>query len=155
MRGGIYIGRRENMVVFVCRLVWSAAGSSWSSLQILTWSIPSASGCLVKIDWSWLETEAKWKYFSHLRFMIVNLSLIQPSPGLPPFKFSTKTWWILWQFWSLLREILEKSCLRLGRRNEKETRLHCLSEHLSSPTAPINLSMMSCRISIDFVMCIL
>ena len=33
---------------------------------------------------------------------------------------------------------------------EEETRLHCLSNCVSSPTAAITLSMMSCGISIDF-----
>ena len=65
-------------------------------------------------------------------------------------EFSTRKWWIPWQDWSLLRVILEKRCLRLGKRNEEDTRVHCLSKRVSSPTAAITLSMMSCGISIDF-----
>ena len=57
--------------------------------------------------------------------------------------FWTKNWWIPWQDWSLPRVILEKRCLRLGRRNEDETRAHCLSTRVSLPAAAITLSMMS------------
>ena len=67
--------------------------------------------------------------------------------------FWTRTWWISWQVWSLLRVILENSCLRLGRRNEEETSAHCLSKCVSSPTAAITLSMISCGISIAFAIC--
>ena len=67
--------------------------------------------------------------------------------------FWRKNWWSLWQVWSLLRVILENSFLRLGRRNEEETRAHCLSKWVSSPTATIILSMMSCGISTDFAIC--
>ena len=65
--------------------------------------------------------------------------------------FWTRNWWIPWQVLSLLREILENSCLRLERRNEEETRAHCLSRCLSSPTAAMTFSMMSCGISIDLI----
>ena len=67
-----------------------------------------------------------------------------------PTGFWTRNWWIPWQFSSFVIEILENRCLRLGRRKEEETRLHCLSNCVSSPTAAITLSMMSCGISIDF-----
>ena len=63
--------------------------------------------------------------------------------------FWMRNWWIAWQAWSFLRIILENSCLRLGRRNEEETRAHFLSKRLSLPTAAIILSMMSCGISTD------
>ena len=65
--------------------------------------------------------------------------------------FWTNNWWIPLQV-SWLIVILENSCLRLGRRNEEETRLHCLSKFVSSPTAAITLSMISCRISIEFAL---
>ena len=67
--------------------------------------------------------------------------------------FWTRSWWIPWQISSLLRVILENRRLRLGRRNEEETRLHCLSKSVSSSTAAITLSMMSCGMSIDFAIC--
>ena len=54
---------------------------------------------------------------------------------------------------ALVREILENSCLRLGRRNEEETKQHCLSKCVSLPTSVIILSMMSCGISTDFAIC--
>ena len=66
--------------------------------------------------------------------------------------FWAKNWWIPWQFWSLLRVILENSCLRLGRRNEEETRASFLSKRASSPTTAITLSIISCGISTDFTM---
>ena len=66
--------------------------------------------------------------------------------------FSARNWWIPWQVLSFVMVILENSCLRLGRRNEEKTRAHCLSERVSSPTAAITLSMISCGISSDFAM---
>ena len=66
--------------------------------------------------------------------------------------FWASNWWIPRQVSSFLRVILENSCLRLGRRNEEETRAHCLSEKVSSPSAAITLSMISCGISSDFAM---
>ena len=70
--------------------------------------------------------------------------------------FWTRSWLIPWQVWSLLRVVLENSCLWAGRRNEEETRVHCLSKCVSSPTASITMSMMSCglRMSIDFAICL-
>ena len=67
--------------------------------------------------------------------------------------FCTRSWWIPWHFLSFLIEILENRCLRLGRRKEEETRLHCLSNCLSSLTAAITLSIMSCGISFGFAIC--
>ena len=61
--------------------------------------------------------------------------------------FWARNWWIRWQVSSFLRVILENSCLRLERRNEEETRAHILSKRVSSPTAAIILSMISCGIS--------
>jgi len=51
--------------------------------------------------------------------------------------------------------ILENRCLRLGRRNEEDTRAQFLSKCPSSPTASIILSMMSCGTATEFaiVMC--
>ena len=66
--------------------------------------------------------------------------------------FWTRNWWIPWQISSLLRVILENSSLREGRRNEEETRVHCLSKRLSSPTAAITLSITSWGISTNFAM---
>ena len=39
--------------------------------------------------------------------------------------FWMRNWWIPWQDLSHLRVMLENSCLRLGRRNEEDTRAHC------------------------------
>ena len=65
--------------------------------------------------------------------------------------FWMRNWWIPWQVSSLPRVILENRCLRLGWRNEEETRLHCLRKSVSSPPAAITLSMISCGSSTDFV----
>ena len=70
---------------------------------------------------------------------ILNEKLMNPLAGLVAFEV-----------------ILENSCLRLGRRNEEETSAHCLSTHVSSPTAAITLltRMMSCGISICSFGCV-
>ena len=64
--------------------------------------------------------------------------------------FWTRNLWISSQDWSFSRVTLENSNLRIGWRNEEETREHRLSKSVSSsPTAAITLSMISCGILID------
>ena len=87
--------------------------------------------------------------FIHLRtiFQVISLTNVWMTG------FWTRSWWILWQSLSFVIEISENRYLRLGKRKEEETRLHCLSDCVSYLTAAITLSMMSCGISIDFAIC--